>query len=45
MWDEAKLERNGSIREELIEELISIQIHSTNPTKTTKIGTLLLEGV
>lgn len=35
-------ECEGGIRKELVEELILIQVHPTNPTKTTKIGANLL---
>lgn len=36
VWDETEFEREG---------LISIQIHPTDPTKTTKVGALLLKHV
>lgn len=45
MWDEAKLEQDRAIREESIKELILVQIHPADHTKTTKIGALLLKNV
>lgn len=44
MWDEIKFERDKVIRRELIKELISVQVHLTNLTKTTKVGALFLKG-
>lgn len=41
--DERKAECKGGTRGELVEELIPVQVHPTNLTKTTRIGALLHE--
>lgn len=41
MWDETKFENDEVTWGEFVEELILIQVHLTNPTKTTKVGALL----
>lgn len=42
--EETRVERERSTKEEPAEELIPIQIHSMDPTKTTKVGALLCKG-
>ena len=39
--DERTSERNEAPREEPVEELVNVQLHSANPSKTTKVGALL----
>lgn len=40
VWDEIKFEREGGIHGEPVEELILIQVHRMDPTKTIRIGTI-----
>lgn len=41
IWDESELRRKDKIQGELMEELISMQVHPTNPARTTQIGVIL----
>lgn len=35
VWDELELRYKRKIRGELVEELVLVQVHPTDPTKTT----------
>ena len=41
IFDERMSERNEAPREEPVEELVDVQLHPANPSKTTKVGALL----
>ena len=41
IFDEAALEKNKAPRGEPVEEFVDVQLHPTDPSKTTKVGALL----
>lgn len=45
VWDKSRLEYDVATGEEPIEELLTMQIHPINLTKTTKIRALLLNSI
>lgn len=42
VWDATKFDCEGGIREEPMEELISIQVHLIDPAKSTRIRAMVL---